>query len=139
MTFQPGQSGNPSGRPPNRPDKRNQCREMLQARAPELINKAIEMALSSDIQALRLCMERIIPKVTGHHLQLNMPSDELDDPNFLLSIGVEALKGVISGEITSNQAKDLTTILDAQRKMTETVQIKPIIEEIEKRIKSKNF
>jgi hypothetical protein len=66
-----------------------------------------------------------------------MPSESLDDPNFLLSIGMKTLKGVILGNITSQQAKDLAMILDAQRKMTETVQIKPIIEEIEERIKNR--
>jgi len=61
MSFQKGQSGNPSGRPKGAKDKRTELRELLQPHAPALIEKAVEMALDGDTTALKMCLDRIIP------------------------------------------------------------------------------
>ena len=61
MSFQKGQSGNPSGRPKGTKDKRTELRELLQPHAPALIEKAVEMALEGDTTALKMCLDRIIP------------------------------------------------------------------------------
>ena len=47
--FQRGQSGNPKGRPKNSPNKANQAvRAMLESSAPQLLAKAIELALAGN-------------------------------------------------------------------------------------------
>ena len=61
MTYEKGQSGNPSGRPPGIRDKRTALRALLEPHAPALIAKAVEMAKAGDATALRICLDRLIP------------------------------------------------------------------------------
>ncbi|CAM4457252.1 MAG: hypothetical protein LEGION0403_FIIPPAGN_02325 [Legionella sp.] len=76
MTFKAGQSGNPKGRQKGVPNKRTELAKMLDPHAEELVAKMIELALEGDVTALRLCMERLIPKAnresTGIEFQKNI-------------------------------------------------------------------
>lgn len=59
--FKPGESGNPAGRPVGSKDRRNELRGIFQSRSEELIDTAITLAISGDVQALRMCLDRICP------------------------------------------------------------------------------
>src|SRR5215831_3861814 len=60
--FQKGQSGNPRGRPAgSRNNATLACEALLEGQAEALTQKAVEMALSGDTVALKLCLERIYP------------------------------------------------------------------------------
>ena len=61
--FKKGRSGNPAGRPRgSRNQARLECEELLQAAAPALMKVLIEKALKGNMQALRLCIERLYPR-----------------------------------------------------------------------------
>lgn len=60
--FIKGVSGNPAGKKPGSQNKRTQLAKLLEPHAESLINKAVELALNGDSHALRLCIERLIPK-----------------------------------------------------------------------------
>src|SRR5258708_33048498 len=60
--FQPGQSGNPKGRPRGSRNATTLALEaLLDGEAESLTRKAIELAKAGDMQALKLCMDRIAP------------------------------------------------------------------------------
>jgi len=60
--FQPGQSGNPNGRPKGSRNVATLALEsLLDGEAEALTRKAVELALTGDIAALRLCLDRILP------------------------------------------------------------------------------
>lgn len=60
--FEKGQSGNRDGRPQGSRNKATLAVEaLLEGEAEALTRKAIERALEGDIQALRLCLERVCP------------------------------------------------------------------------------
>lgn len=63
MTFQSGQSGNPNGRPKGIVDKRVKLRQLLEPHAERLIEKVVELALAGDISALKICIDRLIPRL----------------------------------------------------------------------------
>ena len=69
MTFERGQSGNPTGRPPGTKDKRTALRELLEPHAPALIEKAVSLALEGDITAIKICLDRLIPALKS--IQVN--------------------------------------------------------------------
>ena len=60
--FAQGHSGNPLGRKKGMLNKRTQLAKLLEPHAESLIQKAVELALDGDSNALRLCIERLIPK-----------------------------------------------------------------------------
>src|SRR5580658_9920668 len=60
--FKKGSSGNPAGRPAGSRNKSTMaCEELLEGAAEKLTQKAVKMAQGGNIQAMRLCLERIIP------------------------------------------------------------------------------
>jgi hypothetical protein len=62
--FQPGQSGNPQGRPAGSLNKHTQLIRLLEPHAEAIVQKTVDLALLGDPNALRLCLERLIPKAT---------------------------------------------------------------------------
>ena len=60
-----GQSGNPSGRPVGSKNKCTQFRELLENDLPSLVSVLRDKALEGDMNAMRLLLERMVPKVQG--------------------------------------------------------------------------
>src|SRR5262249_39105368 len=61
--FQKGQSGNLAGRPPGSRNEATLAAEiLLEGEAEALTRQAIELALEGDRTALKLCLERILPR-----------------------------------------------------------------------------
>ena len=64
--FEPGQSGNPSGRPRGSRNATTLALEaLLDGQAEALTQKAIDLALTGDMAALRLCLDRIRRRAEG--------------------------------------------------------------------------
>ncbi|MDY0191785.1 MAG: DUF5681 domain-containing protein [Desulfuromonas sp.] len=61
--FKAGQSGNPAGRPKGALGKATRWREALEPHGDDLFKVAVDHALDGDMQALKLCLERISPPV----------------------------------------------------------------------------
>jgi hypothetical protein len=60
--FEKGKSGNPTGRPLGARNRTTIAAEaLLDGEAEALTRKAVELALSGDMNALRLCLDRLIP------------------------------------------------------------------------------
>jgi Family of unknown function (DUF5681) len=70
--FAKGQSGNPGGRRLGSRNKPTVAAQMLLTdEAEALTRKAVELALSGDPTALRLCVERVLPR--DHAVTFRMP------------------------------------------------------------------
>jgi len=53
---------NPTGRPKGSENKYTAlAREVMSAKAPEIVNKVIEKAMDGDVHCLKMCMDRILP------------------------------------------------------------------------------
>ena len=61
--FAKGQSGNPAGRPVGSRNKCTQFRELLADDLPALVSVLRDKALEGDMNAMRLLLERLVPKV----------------------------------------------------------------------------
>ena len=61
--FVKGQSGNPAGRPVGSKNKCSQFRELLEDDLPALVSVLLDKALEGDMNAMRLLLERLVPKV----------------------------------------------------------------------------
>src|SRR4030095_7662499 len=71
--FQPGNSGRPKG-------ARNKTtlavEALLDGEAEALTRKAVEVALSGDVTALRLCLDRIVPARKDRPVMFTLPKLE---------------------------------------------------------------
>ncbi len=121
--FKSGQSGNPKGRPKGSKDKRTALRELLKPHAPDLISKAVELALDGDTTALKLCLDRLMP-----------PFRTVDEPVLLAGLGETLtdhgrviLEAVVMGHITPSEAVTMLQAISLQARITE-------IDELERRV-----
>jgi hypothetical protein len=132
MKFQPGESGNKNGRPLGSKNKRTQHAQLLESYAEKLIGKVIELALNGDVNALRLCMERLIPKAAHEPVTLNFDMSQINKHEYLMNFGREILSAVADGEITPSDAKTLSSMADTHRRLIENGEMKRMLEEIER-------
>ena len=117
MTFKKGTSGNAAGRPKGIPDTRSTLRGLLEASAPKLIQRAIELALRGDGAALRLCVERLIPALKTTDQPTKLPTlATIDD---LSAQGREVIAALAAGSVTPDEAATLMQTIAAQARITE--------------------
>lgn len=110
--FTKGKSGNPAGRPKGITDKRTELANLLLPNAEKLVNKAIELALNGDPQALRLCIERLIPKATNETMIISLPELDPTNTNAASEIGAEIVKAFSGKQIGFDQVKNLISVLN---------------------------
>jgi len=116
MTFQTGQSGNPNGRPKGIVDKRAELRGLLEPHAKEIVEKLIECAKAGDPAALRLCIERLIPRVKPDSgITFDLPEGQIDNGDNMLKIANDVTAAVASGLLTIEEAEKFTEFLKHQR------------------------
>lgn len=61
--FKKGVSGNPAGRPKGAKNKSTQFMELLEADIPDLVAVLRKKSLDGDMNAMRLLLDRLIPKL----------------------------------------------------------------------------
>ena len=108
MPYKPGQSGNPNGRPKGRVNKlRAEMRKPLQESSPEIIQKAVDLALSGNDSMIKLCLDKIIPSVKSidspvELFELTSQSSITEKANAILSAtGAGQLSPTHAGQLLS--------------------------------------
>jgi hypothetical protein len=111
MQFQKGQSGNPAGRPPGTRNKATiLAEEMFQREAGEIIRLAIDKAKEGDITAIRLCLERVFPRLRDRATMFDLPPIN-GAPDALAAL-TTIVEGVRGGDLTAAEGSDLSKLVD---------------------------
>lgn len=138
MTFQPGQSGNPNGRPRNSGFKQNELKQILNDSAPQLLKKMVEMALDGDVNAIKLCMERLVPRVKPGDAPITIELPSLkkagNSSAELMEIGAQVINERIDNNVDSSQAQALFEMLDSQRSLIETESVQKQLDDIKEKL-----
>jgi len=120
--FPKGQSGNPSGRPVGARNKTSLAVEaLLDGEAEGLTRKAIELAKAGDMQALRLCLERILPPRRDRPVSFELP--EIACPKQAADAISAVLAAVARGDITPTEASEVSKIVDVYVRAVETTEL----------------
>src|ERR1017187_5307884 len=107
--FTKGTSGNPSGRPAGSRNKATLVAEqLLDGESEQLIRKAVSLAKSGNVHALRLCLERVIPIRKERSIDLELPPAQT--PQELAANYQRVLSAIGEGRITPGEAQVLTEI-----------------------------
>lgn len=109
MKFKPGESGNPSGRPKGSRNTQTQLIKLLEPHAEQLINKMVEKALEGDPNALRLCIERLLPKAKHNLIESDLPT--LEEDNYMETIE-SILQEMLQGNIASDEGKKIIELIE---------------------------
>jgi hypothetical protein len=111
MMYQKGQSGNPAGRPPGSRNKATMLAEaMFQGEAETIIRMAIDKAKAGDITAIRLCLERVFPRLRDRPTVFDLPP--INGAPEALAALTTIVAGVRDGDLTAAEAGDLSKLVD---------------------------
>jgi len=138
MKFKRGVSGNYNGRPRGSSNKYTKLSQLLESHAQELVVKCVELALANDINALRMCLERILPKIRTEAVEFDLPELDLTKASSLMVVGSCIIESVSSGLLTPEQGKTLSDIVDAQRKNIEVSNLEARLDDMEHVLKIRN-
>lgn len=120
--WRKGQSGNPNGRPLGSRHRATLLAEnLLDGQTEELVQKTIELALSGDSTALRLCMDRIIAPRRDRPVDFRLSG--LNSVADAVTAIAAITDGVASGELTPAEAAELAKVVEAYRNAVETAEI----------------
>lgn len=115
--FKKGQSGNTKGRPKGSHNKATiAALTLLEGESEALTRKAVELALDGDIQALRICLDRITPtlKATSKPIDARLPAG-----GSLADQAARVYEAARLGKITPDEAQTLMNLIQAQVKIKE--------------------
>lgn len=133
--FKKGQSGNPSGRPKGIKDRRVALRQLLSPFAGDLIAKAVELAMAGDTQALRICMDRIIPHAKEDPIDMKLP--KILGPEDCTKAQAAVLNAVAEGDLLPGEGQTLSGLIENQRRAYETTELAKRLDAIEEQLKEK--
>ena len=106
MQFQKGESGNPAGRPRGARNKRTLLAEhLLEGDTEAIVRTMIERAKEGDMAAVRLCVDRICPRLTDRPAGFDLPplARAADAPPAMAAIA----QALADGDLTAAEAADL--------------------------------
>ncbi|SRR5216683_3169077 len=113
--FQPGQSGNPNGRPKGSRNAATLALESL-LDGEALTRKAVELALTGDIAALRLCLDRVLPPRKDRPVSFEMPP--INNAVDARAASAALLAAVASGDLTPSEASEVGKLIDGYTNST---------------------
>ena len=128
--FPKGTSGNPAGKPKGALNHATRAAALLLDNECEsLTRKVIELALSGDMTALKLCLDRIIPPRKERPVSIRLPSIKgvADLPRLTAAI----LKAVGQGELEPGQAAALVSLVANHGKALELAELDARIRALE--------
>jgi hypothetical protein len=127
--FVKGQVANPKGRPRGIPDRRTKYRELIEPHLPALVDKCVTMALGGDVQALRLCLERVFPAMKPGDEHVELAPEGSSYPSEQARVVVDAL---LSGRITPASASALMMVIVGQVRVIEVDELMRRIDALER-------
>ena len=131
--FAKGQSGNPTGRPRGSRNATTLALEsLLDGQAEGLTQKAVELALAGDMQAIRLCLDRILPPRKDSPVAFDLP--EMKTINDAVPAMGALVQAVGHGELTPTEAAELTKMVQAFAKIIETAELEERVRTLEEAI-----
>ena len=127
--FTKGVSGNPAGRPAG---SRNAATEMAQAlldgEADALVRRCVELALDGNPAAMKLCLERLVPR-RGRAVKLELPPIE-SAADIAPAMGAIA-RAVAEGGLSPYDAAELSRLVESWVRALEVADFERRLTELE--------
>jgi uncharacterized protein DUF5681 len=127
--FVAGASGNPRGRPKGSRDKRTLLlSELLDGGGAEIVAKLVKLAKAGKPWAVRLAVERIVPRLE-RRLEIELPRIERAED--IAAAVATVIECAADGSLTLEEAGGFLELIEAQRKVIETADLAVRLELLE--------
>jgi Family of unknown function (DUF5681) len=128
--FEKGHSGNPAGRPPGRRNDATLAAEsLLEGEAEALTRMAIERAQQGDPIALKLCLERILPRRRERPITVDLPP--VNSAADLAPAATAILRAIAAGNLTPCEAQAVLAVYGGARSIFETTTLEARVKALE--------
>ncbi len=125
--WKKGVSGNPGGKP-----AQNLSRRLLADSSVAITETVIGLALAGDLQALTLCMNRIVSPLRPQQEPVVIPGG---DPGDLVGQGERIIAAIASGAISPDIGGQLVQALATLGKLKESAELESRLAELERAVK----
>jgi hypothetical protein len=133
-----GSSGNPKGRPTGRQNKSTvYLQQLLAGKTEQVIQAVIDAAISGDMRAAKLVLERVLPLGTGRPLDEEIAcaiGSAEDAAAAIASIASAA----IDGRLSSSEAADLASVVESYGRAVQTVEVVARLDILEQRAEQRD-
>ena len=127
--FQPGQSGNPAGKPMGAKNKATRlAQSLLDGEEEALVRKVIELAKGGDLQALKVCLDRLIPPMKAQSALIHV---EIPKTANLIDTADALLRAAAGGELSPDIASQLISAVGTIARVTEIEDLKQRLSALE--------
>lgn len=131
----PFQTGN-SGRPKGVRNKATMAMEaLLEGEGEALTRRAVDMALSGDTTAMRLCLDRILPPRKDRHVPFALP--KLETPADAVKATAALVEAVAAGDLTPSEAAELSKLVEGFTRAADLHDIQTRLERLEQQQETK--
>jgi len=103
--------------------------ELLEGQAQALTQRAVELALSGDTTALRLCLERVAPPRKDAPVQFTLP--QMKTARDAAEAAAAVLLAVSEGDLTPGEAAQVMGLIDGYRRTLETSELEARVAALE--------
>jgi hypothetical protein len=121
--FVPGQSGNPAGKAPGTRNRATLLRAALDSEdGPAMARVVIDKALAGDAVTARFVLDRLEPRPRSRPIELDLPAIDMTNrtrARDLVAAFDATVRAMATGEITPDEAVQVTRVLDRRRKAIE--------------------
>ena len=124
--FRPGHSGNPAGRPRS---ESAALRQKLTERAVEVVQAVLDAALSGDMTAAKMILDRVVPPLRPHSESVHIPLVASANP---ADVARSILGAAVAGNITPDTAVQLLSAAAGLSRIIETEELKARLEALER-------
>jgi len=127
--FEPGKSGNPAGKPPGAKHKATILAQTLfEGEAETLIRKIIELAKEGDLQALKVCIDRLCPplKAQSAPVQIALPKTES-----IADLATAFIEAAADGRLPPDVAAQLVSAVGTLARVVEIDELKERLSALE--------
>ena len=121
MPFKPGNAGRPKG-------AKGKKRQMLESHSDEILKTLIDLAVEGDPTALRLCVDRLLPRLRAEAAPINVEAAS----SKIADIGKSIVDAALSGKISPDSARDILSALSDVAKLREVTELEERIKVLEK-------
>ena len=120
--FRPGISGNPAGKPPGAKNRATMLAQALfDGEAETLTRKIIELAKAGDMQALKICVDRLCPPMKAQAAPLQVEIPETDN---MSDIANTFIKAAADGRLPPDVAAQLVSAVGTLAHIVEVDELK---------------
>ena len=128
----PFERGNPGRKAGSRNRATIVAEAILAGDEQKLIRKAVEVALSGDVQMLKFLVGRLLPKERPVQIQFTASSEKFDPVSAMDAI----VNGAVAGRVAPSEASALADVVASYCSVLETTKLLERVQDLERNVRT---